>query len=124
MPQHRYTLRPAEFVGQRDDTRAGRWTAAIFRLLQYNSGDVLAGDPTFLVVAERAQFTAVDGESVDCDQRFVALRSRFGEFPQLDWGFAIRCIDEREHQIALPGAPRDDCAKHRIETERHKIRGI
>jgi hypothetical protein len=90
---------PTEFIQQRDDPTARRRPAAIRRLLQHNAADILAGNPTFLVVDERAELTAVQREGAHCNQRLIACRLRFGQFTQFDRSLAVWCVDEAEHGI-------------------------
>ena len=102
MARHRDALRPAELIGQRDDTRTGRRSAAVLRLLQHDTGNILAGNPSLAIVADRAQLAAVERERMNRDERFVALRLRLGQFAQFDRCLFVHCGDETEHQIALP----------------------
>jgi hypothetical protein len=63
---------PAGLVGQRDDTAPAADTAEILRA----SGDtahVLAGQPSFPVVAHRARSPQLRRNGVDRDERLVAL---------------------------------------------------
>jgi predicted metal-dependent hydrolase len=102
MSSHRDALRPTEFVGQSDDARTARRTAAILRLLYHNAGHILARDPALPVVADRAQLAAIQRERMNRNQRLVALWLRFRQFPQLNRHRVVQCSDETKHQIALP----------------------
>ena len=78
MARHRDALRPAELVGQRHDACACRRAIAVLCLLQHDTAHVLAGHPSFAIVAHRAQFAAVEREGVNRDKRLVALRRGSG----------------------------------------------
>jgi hypothetical protein len=80
MTRNRCTLSPAEIVHQSDHTCSDRWSVAVRGLTQNNARDVLPRHPAFLVPGERAQFTAIQRECMDCNQCFGVGRRRFRNF--------------------------------------------